>query len=315
MTRKQGLRNGPFHLLIWLAALVVPVISVLLTYELLIGSFDSFKAFSYRFLIGTDWIPNPPRGLPSLGALPAIYGSVVTTLIGLLLAVPVSLGVALFQSELAPRVLRNLSVFLTEMLAAVPSVVYGLWGLLILVPFMRDYIDPQLQSSLGFLPFFTGPTTGLGMFTAGVILAVMVIPYASSIMREVVTAVPLSQREAMFALGASEWETVRRSVLPYARTGIIAAVVLAMGRAIGETMAVTMVIGNVPRISPSLFLPAYTIPSIIANEFTEVAGNQVYLSALIELGLILFLIAFLMNLAGRVVVNRLTIRTRGGSFA
>jgi len=153
------------------------------------------------------------------------------------------------------------------------------------------------------------------MFTAGVILAVMVIPYASSIMREVVTAVPLSQREAMFALGASEWETVRRSVLPYARTGIIAAVVLAMGRAIGETMAVTMVIGNVPRISPSLFLPAYTIPSIIANEFTEVAGNQVYLSALIELGLILFLIAFLMNLAGRVVVNRLTIRTRGGSFA
>jgi len=155
MTRKQGLRNGPFHLLIWLAALVVPVISVLLTYELLIGSFDSFKAFSYRFLIGTDWIPNPPRGLPSLGALPAIYGSVVTTLIGLLLAVPVSLGVALFQSELAPRILRNLSVFLTEMLAAVPSVVYGLWGLLILVPFMRDYIDPQLQSSLAFLPFFT----------------------------------------------------------------------------------------------------------------------------------------------------------------
>jgi len=193
-----------------------------------------------------------------------------------------------------------------ELLAAVPSVVYGLWGLLFLVPFMRDYINPPLKQFLGFLPLFQGPITGLGMLTAGVILAIMIIPYGSSVMREVITAVPRSQREACIALGATNWETIRTAVIPFARTGIIAAVVLALGRAIGETMAVIMVIGNVARISPSLFLPAETIPSVIANEFTEVAGNNVYLAALFELGLILFAIAFLMNLAGRVLVSRLS---------
>jgi phosphate transport system permease protein len=199
-------------------------------------------------------------------------------------------------------------MFVVEMLAAVPSVVYGLWGLLNLVPFMRDYVEPTLQANFGFLPTFTGPTMGLGMLTAGVILAIMIIPYGSSVMREVIAAVPRSQREACIALGATSWETIRTAVLPFARTGIVAAVVLAMGRAIGETMAVTMVIGNVARVSPSLFLPAETIPSVIANEFTEVAGNDVYFSALFELGLILFAIAFIMNLVGRVVITRLTIK-------
>jgi phosphate transport system permease protein len=230
---------------------------------------------------------------------------VVTTLIALLLAVPISLGVALFQAELAPSKLRAPSIFLIELLAAVPSVVYGLWGLFALVPFMRDYVNTQLKGSLGFLPLFTGSTNGLGMLTAGVILAIMIIPYGSSVMREVIAAVPRSQREGCIALGATKWETIRISVIPYARTGIIAAIVLAMGRAIGETMAVTMVIGNVARISPSLFLPAETIPSVIANEFTEVAGNNLYLAALFELGLILFAIAFLMNLAGRILISRL----------
>jgi phosphate transport system permease protein len=197
------------------------------------------------------------------------------------------------------------------MLAAVPSVVYGLWGLLVLVPFMRDFVDPGLKVTLGFLPLFSGPSTGLGMLTAGVILAIMIIPYGSSVMREVITAVPRSQREASLALGATNWETIRTSVLPFARTGIVAAVILALGRAIGETMAVTMVIGNVARISPSLFLPAYTIPSVIANEFTEVAGNTIYLSALFELGLILFAIAFVMNLLGRVLIARLSFRAKG----
>lgn len=281
-------------------------------YEIGKGSLSSINNFGIGFLFSSDWIPNPPNGGPPiLGALPSIYGSIVTTALALVLAVPVSLGVALFQSDLAPIKLRVPSMFMIEMLAAVPSVVYGLWALLVLVPFMRDYVNPQLKSSLGFLPLFTGPTTGLGMLTAGVILAIMIIPYGSAVMREVISAVPRSQREASIALGATNWEMIRTAVLPFARAGIIAAVVLAMGRAIGETMAVTMVIGNVARISPSLFLPAETIPSVIANEFTEVAGNDVYLSALFELALILFAIGFIMNLVGRVVINRLSFKVRG----
>ena len=301
-----------FLVLLVIAAIAVPIIVVLMLYEIGSGSVDAIRAFGLRFLVGTDWIPNPPAGGPPvLGALPSVYGSIVTTVISLLLAVPISLGVALFQSELSPRALRVPSVFLVEMLAAVPSVVYGLWGLFVLVPFMRDFIDPSLKATLGFLPLFSGPTSGLGMLTAGVILAIMIIPYGSSVMREVIAAVPRSQREASLALGATNWETIRTSVLPFARTGIIAAVILALGRAIGETMAVTMVIGNVARISPSLFLPAYTIPSVIANEFTEVAGNTIYLSALFELALILFAIAFIMNLLGRILIARLTFRTKG----
>jgi phosphate transport system permease protein len=305
-----------FLIILIVPAIVIPTIVILMLYEIGNGSIDAMRAFGLSFLFGTDWIPNPPQGgLPVLGALPAMYGSVVTTSISLLLAVPVSLGVALFQAELSPRALRVPSVFLVEMLAAVPSVVYGLWALVVLVPFMRDFINPNLSSTLGFLPLFSGPTNGLGMLTAGTILAIMIIPYASSVMREVIAAVPRSQREASLALGATNWETIRTSVLPFARTGIVAAVVLALGRAIGETMAVTMVIGNVARISPSLFLPAYTIPSVIANEFTEVAGNTIYLSALFELGLILFAIAFIMNLLGRVLIARLAFRTRGGAIA
>ena len=290
---------------------MIPVIAALSLYALFTGSIDSIQAFGLGFLTGTQWVPNPPNGGPSiLGALPAMYGSVVTTLISLILAVPVSLGIALFQSELAPRKLRLPSIFLVELLAAVPSVVYGLWGILYLVPFMRDYVDPGLVGHLGFIPIFAGQTNGLGMLTAGVILAIMIIPYGAAVMREVFTAVPLSQREACIALGGTTWETIRTAVIPYAGTGIIAAIVLAMGRAIGETMAVTMVIGNVARISPSLFLPAETIPSVIANEFTEVAGNNIYLAALFELGLILFAIAFVMNLLGRLIIVRLSFRGR-----
>ena len=307
---------GLFSILLFAATVTIPVVTIVMVYEIGKGSLASIEAFGVGFLSGSDWIPNPPNGGPPiLGALPSIYGSVVTTALALLLAVPVSLGVALFQTELSPRKLRTPSMFLIEMLAAVPSVVYGLWGLLILVPFMRDYASPQLKSALGFIPLFTGPTTGLGMLTAGVILAIMIIPYGSSVMREVIAAVPRSQREASIALGATSWETIRTAVLPFARTGIIAAVVLAMGRAIGETMAVTMVIGNVARISPSLFLPAETIPSVIANEFTEVAGNDVYLAALFELGLILFAIAFIMNLMGRVVITRLSLKMSRDSLA
>ena len=295
------------------AAFALPVIALLSLYALIDGGMDSIQAFGFGFLLSSKWIPNPPNGGPPiLGALPAIYGSVVTTAIALLFAVPISLGIALFQSELAPRKLRLPSIFLVELLAAVPSVVYGLWGILFLVPFMSRYVDPGLVGSLGFLPTFSGETNGLGMLTAGVILAIMIIPYGAAVMREVVTAVPRSQREACIALGGTKWETMRMAVIPYASTGIIAAIVLAMGRAIGETMAVTMVIGNVARISPSLFLPAETIPSVIANEFTEVAGNGIYLASLFELGLILFAIAFVMNLLGRLLITRLAFHGKVG---
>ena len=295
------------------AAFALPVIALLSLYALIDGGMDSIQAFGFGFLLSSKWIPNPPNGGPPiLGALPAIYGSVVTTAIALLFAVPISLGIALFQSELAPRKLRLPSIFLVELLAAVPSVVYGLWGILFLVPFMSSYVDPGLVGSLGFLPMFSGETNGLGMLTAGVILAIMIIPYGAAVMREVVTAVPRSQREACIALGGTKWETMRMAVIPYASTGIIAAIVLAMGRAIGETMAVTMVIGNVARISPSLFLPAETIPSVIANEFTEVAGNGIYLASLFELGLILFAIAFVMNLLGRLLITRLAFHGKVG---
>ena len=310
--RKRARTPDFFFLILCIAAILIPIITILMLYEIGNGSIDSIEAFGVSFLWGSEWNPNPANGGPPiLGALPSIYGSVVTTGLALLLAVPISLGVALFQTELAPIKLRAPSLFVIEMLAAVPSVVYGLWGLLALVPFMSLYINPQLQAYLGFLPLFQGPNTGLGMLTAGVILAIMIIPYGSSVMREVISAVPRSQREASIALGATRWEMVKTAVIPYARTGIIAAIVLAMGRAIGETMAVAMVIGNVARISPSLFLPAETIPSVIANEFTEVAGNDVYLASLFELALILFAIALIMNLVGRVVVSRLSFKVQG----
>jgi len=309
--RQRARRLDFLHVLLIAAALALPVIAALSLYALITGSLDSIQAFGLGFLTSSQWVPNPPNGGPPiLGALPAIYGSVVTTVIALFFAVPISLGIALFQSELAPRKLRLPSIFLVELLAAVPSVVYGLWGILFLVPFMSNYIDPGLVGSLGFLPVFNGETNGLGMLTAGVILAIMIIPYGAAVMREVITAVPRSQREACIALGATTWETMHMAVIPYASTGIIAAIVLAMGRAIGETMAVTMVIGNVARITPSLFLPAETIPSVIANEFTEVAGNGIYLSALFELGLILFAVALVMNLAGRLLISRLAFHSK-----
>ena len=312
---KGARRPDFFRAILVIAAIAIPIIAALMIYEIANGSTGSIQFFGFKFLIGTDWNPNPPEGQPSLGALPSVYGSIVTTTIALLFAVPVSLGVAVFQSEISPGRLRSPSIFLVEMLAAVPSVVYGLWGLAVLVPFMRDFVDPQLKSTFAYLPFFKGPTNGLGMLTAGVILAIMIIPYGSSVMREVITAVPRSQREACIALGATDWETVKTAVLPFARTGIVAAIILALGRAIGETMAVTMVIGNVARISPSLFLPAETIPSVIANEFTEVADNGIYLSALFELGLILFAITLFMNLLGRLIISKLTFRISGEGIA
>src|SRR3989442_3058192 len=303
------------QLLVVLTALSIPIIWILIVDRVAMGSLLAFATFGPEFITGSDWIVSPPIGrLPSLGALPAIYGSVVTTMIALLIAVPVSLGVGLFQSELAPRQMRSPSVFLVEMLAAVPSVVYGLWAIVILVPFMRTSVDPALQSTLGFLPIFSGSASGFGILTAGVILAIMVIPYASSIMREVFAALPRTQREAMIALGATEWETVRKSVIPFARVGVVAAIMLALGRAIGETIAVAMTIGNSAKIPISLFGFGSTIPSIIANEFVS-PETALHLSALFALGLILFAITFLMNIIARLLIRQLSFKGRRGLAA
>ncbi len=305
----QWIRHPDFlQLIIFIGVLSLPTIWLLMASQIYKGSLLAFETFGTGFIVGLTWDSSTV-----FGALPAIYGSVVTTLIALIIAVPISLGVGLFQSELAPRQLRSSSVFLVEMLAAVPSVVYGLWGVVVLIPFAKNWINPGLKTGLGFLPLFSGRSDGYGLLTAGILLAIMVIPYASSVMREVFAAVPRTQREAMIALGATDWETIRKSVIPFARAGVIAAIMLALGRAIGETIAVTLTIGNIPQIPSSLFSHGYTIPSIIANEFTDAGG--LHLSALFALGLILFVITFLMNILARVLIRQTSLKGKRGIVA
>lgn len=288
-----------FRSLTLLFALGLVVLALLMVYEMVRGALPSLERFGARFLVGTTWDPV----FEDFGALPAIYGTLVTSALALTLAVPVSLGTAIFLVELAPPALRGPVSFLVELLAAIPSVVYGLWGLFVLVPFVRRPVEEALGNYLGFLPLFQGPRFGVGMLAGGIILAIMILPLVTAVSREVIGMVPDSQREAMLALGATRWETIRKAVLPYARSGIIGAVVLGLGRALGETMAVTMVIGNAYRISPSLFAPAHTIASQVASEFTE-ATYDLYVSALIELGLILFGITLLVNVLARLLVWR-----------
>lgn len=259
----------------------------------------SLAQFGPGFITGTNW--DPVRDI--YGALPYIYGTLVSSLLALLIAVPVSLGVAILLSELAPRWLLRPASFLVELLAAVPSVIYGLWGIFVLAPWLRDSVQPALQSALGFLPFFQGTPRGFGLMAGGLILAIMILPTISSVSREVMRAVPLTLREGALALGATRWEMVRTAVLPYARSGIAGAIILGLGRALGETMAVTMVIGNRAEISASLFAPSYTMASVIANEFTEASGD-LYLSALSEIGLLLFAVTVALNIVARLLVWR-----------
>jgi phosphate transport system permease protein len=235
------------------------------------------------------------------GVLPFVFGTAVTSLIALLLAGPIGVAVALFLSELAPRRLAAPLGMLVELLAAVPSVVYGLWGLFVLAPVMRTIVQPGLSKSLGFLPLFQGPPLGVGMLTGGMLLAIMILPTVSAITRDIFGAVPNEQREGMLALGATKWEVLTKAVVPYARSGIIGALVLALGRAMGEAMAVVMVIGNTPAISASLFRPAYTMASVLANEFTEATGKT-YVAVLIEIGLLLFLLSVVVNVVARLLV-------------
>jgi phosphate transport system permease protein len=294
-----------FRLLLLGAATVVLLIVVAMILALAFESRLSISQFGFRFLSGTNW--DPVRS--EFGALAFIYGTVVSSLIALLIAVPLSLGIAIFLVEQAPRQLARPLAFIVELLAAIPSVVYGLWGIFVLAPFLRVHIEPPLQRWFGWLPLFTGSYTGIGLLTGGIILAIMVTPIISAVVRDVLTAVPGSQREAALALGATKWETTR-VVLVNGAPGIAGAVILGLGRAIGETMAVTMVIGNRAQISASLFEPSYTIASVLANEFTE-ASQDLYLSSLVELGLILFFVTFVVNAIARILVWNVTRKTSG----
>ena len=281
-----------------MAGMVLLIIGAI-TISLTVAAWPAIEKFGLRFLVTSTW--NPVSG--RFGALPFVYGTLVSSGIALALAVPLGLGVAIFLSELAPRWLRVPVGFLVELLAAIPSVVYGLWGIFVLIPWVRTSLTPPLQAALGFLPLFQGPPLGLGMLTAGLILAIMVVPFIVAVSTEVMRAVPQAQREAALSLGATKWETTRTAVIPYARSGIMGAIFLALARALGETMAVTMVIGNVPQIKASVLAPAYTISAVIANEFAEATEN-LHLAALILVGLVLFVVTLGVNIVARLLVSR-----------
>ncbi len=285
-----------YRFLLTACAALILVIVVTMLVVIGQGSWLSIKAFGLSFLYGQVW--DPIKG--EFGALPFIYGTVVSSIIAVLIATPLSLGVAVFLVEQAPKSIARPIGFLVELLAAIPSVVYGLWAIFVLAPFLRVYIQPPLQTYLGWLPFFEGTPTGIGMFTGGLILAIMITPIITAVVRDILEAVPVTQREAALALGATKWETTK-IVLANASSGIAGAVILGLGRAIGETMAVTMIIGNRPQISASLFEPGYTIASVIANEFTEATGD-LYLSALVEMGLILFVVTFVVTALAKLLI-------------
>jgi phosphate transport system permease protein len=288
-------------------ALCVPILLVLLLVEIGTAGWPALRQFGLSFLTTSVW--DPVAG--QFGAAPAIVGTIVTSIIALALATPLALGGAIFLSEFAPGWLRQPLSFFVDLLAAIPSVVYGLWGVFFLLPLLREQLMPFLRDTLhlGATPFFTGPAYGPSMLAAGLILSIMVLPYIAAVSREVLMAVPRSQREAALALGATRWETITGAVVPYARSGIIGGIILGLGRALGETMAVTMVIGNRHELSSSLFAPGYTMASLIANEFSE-ATTDLHLSALMAVGFVLFLVTLIVNAIARWLVWR-----TGGSRA
>ncbi len=281
-------------------ASLVLVLIVAMLFEMIQNSMLSFQKFGFGFITATVWDP-PAR---EFGALPFVYGTIVTSILALILAVPISIAVAVFVTYQAPMAIRRPVISLVELLAAIPSVAYGLWGIFVLVPFMRETVNPVLRSTLGFTPLFDGPSFGLGTLTAGVILAIMVTPIITTVSRDVLAAVPQHQRDGALALGATQWEAIR-VVFTYALPGIVGAIILGLARAIGETMAVTMVIGNRPDITVSLFSPSYTMASVIANGFTE-ATEQIYLHALIEIGVLLFAVSFVVRAAAQLLVRYAT---------
>jgi phosphate transport system permease protein len=301
------LRNGDeiARLVTFLFAMTVVLITILLVYELWINSTLPRHKFGLHFFVTEVWDPIADE----YGALPFIYGTLVTSGVALLLAVPLGIGAAIFLAELAPARISDTLQFFIDLLAAVPSVIYGLLGVFIIVPIMRTVIFPVINKPLGFLAIFKGPSYGVGFFTAGIVLAIMVIPYIISVSREVLLSVPRDQREAALALGATRWESTWKVVVPFAKTGIMGSIFLALARALGETMAVTMVIGNTPKIAASLFAPGYSIAAVIANEFTEATG-ALYTQSLIALGLVLFILTFVINGLARLLI---VVTTQKGS--
>ncbi len=294
----ERLRKGDevAHLITLAGGWSILVITVLLVQHLWVYSRLSRQAFGWHFLVGSTW--DPVKGV--FGAWPFVYGTVVTSLLALAIAIPIGLGSAIFLAELAPRKLSTSLSFLIELLAAVPSVIYGLIGIFLLIPALFTVV-PYFQKAFGWLPIFSGAFYGVSYFSASIVLSIMVVPFIISISREVLLAVPVSQREAMMALGATKWEVTWRAVVPYAREGIMGSIFLSLARALGETMAVTMVIGNVAHVSTSLMAPGYTIAAVIANEFTEATGD-LYLHALIELGLVLFVVTMIFNALARLLM-------------
>ena len=290
-----------FEWLTLLMALGVVVLVILLGWELWRGSSLAVRKFGFHFLTTSTWDPVAEQ----FGALPFIYGTVVSSLIALFIAVPLSIATAAYLTELAPLWIRQPLVSLIEMLAAIPSVILGLWGIFVMIPWLRDYPFPLLKRLFGWTPFFTGPIYGPSMLAGGIIIAIMILPIITSISREILRSVPNLQREAAYALGATRWEATRIAVLSYAKNGLFGAVILGLGRALGETMAVTMVIGNTPQIAASLFKPGYTLASVIANEFTE-ATTDMYLQALFEIGLVLFGITILANLLAQLFLQTMS---------
>lgn len=281
--------------------LAVLAVLGLIIYELVQRSGLSWHAFGFKFFAASEWDPVNEH----FGALPFIFGTLVSSFLALLIAVPLAVGVAVFTTEMCPKVFRGPLSFFVELLAAIPSVIYGLWAIFVLVPILSQYIQPFLQKTLGWTHLFDGPAFGYSMLAAGVILAIMIIPIISSITREVLMVVPQHQREAVLALGATRWEMIRIGVLRNARAGIVGGIILGLGRALGETMAVTMVIGNRPEIAKSLFAPGYTMASVLANEFSEATGD-VYLSALVEIGLALFFVTVVVNALAQLLVWTVT---------
>jgi phosphate transport system permease protein len=306
--RNRG--DRAYRWLLTALALCLPLLLVLVAGLLLTDAWPAVRRFGFSFVTRSTWDPVAEV----YGAAPMIFGTLVSSLIALILAVPLALGVAIFLTELSPKWLRQPVAFLVELLAAVPSVVYGVWGIYVLIPFLRQYAVPPLRALLGWTPFFSGVFYGNSMLAGGVILAIMIVPYIAAVAREVLLAVPGSQREAALGLGATRWEAVWSAVLPYGRAGIIGAVMLGLGRALGETMAVTMLIGNRHDIALSLLQPGFTMAAALANEFTE-ATTSMYQAALVEVGLILFVITIAVNAAARLLVWRVARGTAAGSKA
>jgi phosphate transport system permease protein len=288
-----------YEILTTACALVIPALVIAIAIAIFVAAWPAFSKLGWSIVTSSDW----DVGAGKFGAAPAIFGTLVSSTVALIIATPLAIGVAIFLSEFSPTWLRQPIGFLVDLLAAVPSVVYGLWGIFVLLPLLREHVMPFLRDRLhlGATPFFSGPAYGPSMLAAGVVLAIMALPYISAVSREVLLAVPRSQREAALALGATRWEMIRDAVIPYAKSGIIGGIMLGLGRALGETMAVTMVIGNRPEISASLFAPGYTMASLIANEFSE-ATSDLHLSALMAVGAILFVITLIVNAVARWLV-------------